>query len=98
VGPDTEVVEGDVLREKTLKPALEGVHTAFYLVHSMGSADHERFEEQDRRGAENFGRAARAAGVRRCTSVAWAMPTRSSRPTCAVGRRSAIECARRAFR
>jgi uncharacterized protein YbjT (DUF2867 family) len=65
VGPDTEVVEGDVLREETLQPAFEGVHTAFYLVHSMGSADQTGFEEQDRRGAENFGRAARAAGVRR---------------------------------
>jgi len=65
LGPDTEVVEGDLLREETLAGALEGVHTAFYLVHSMGSADRAGFEAQDRRAAENFGRAACAAGVRR---------------------------------
>ena len=65
VGKGTEVVEGDVLREETLAGALEGVHTAYYLVHSMGSADRAGFEAQDRRAAENFGRAARAAGVRR---------------------------------
>jgi len=65
VGPGTEVVEGDVLREETLVAALEGVPTAYYMVHSMGNASAEGFEKQDRRGAVNFGRAARAAGVRR---------------------------------
>ena len=65
VGPTTEVVEGDVLREETLHAALQGVHTAYYLIHSMGSANHESFEVQDRLGAENFARAASAAGVRR---------------------------------
>jgi len=63
VGPKTEVVEGDVLREETLAPALKGVHTAYYLVHSMGSASGEGFEAQDRLGAQNFARAALAAGV-----------------------------------
>ena len=58
VGPKTEVVEGDVLREDTLRPALKGVHTAYYLVHSMGSASREGFEAQDRLGAQNFARAA----------------------------------------
>jgi uncharacterized protein YbjT (DUF2867 family) len=58
VGSKTEVVEGDVLREETLAPALKGVHTAYYLVHSMGSASREGFEAQDRLGAQNFARAA----------------------------------------
>ncbi len=62
-GPRTEVVAGDVLDPASLEPALRGVDAAYYLVHSMGSAGD--FEEQDRRGAEAFGRAARAAGVRR---------------------------------
>lgn len=61
----TEVVAGDLLREETLPPALSGVHTAFYLVHSMGSVDRAGFEEKDRRAADNFARAARDAGVRR---------------------------------
>jgi uncharacterized protein YbjT (DUF2867 family) len=65
VGPGTEVVEGDVLRAETLGPALEGVHTAYYMVHSMGSASQEGFEAQDLLAANNFGAAARAAGVAR---------------------------------
>ena len=63
VGPGTEVVHGDVLRPRTLRPALEGVETAYYLVHSMGSGG--SFVEADRKAAAAFGRAARAAGVRR---------------------------------
>jgi uncharacterized protein YbjT (DUF2867 family) len=56
---------GDVLRPETLVPALQGVHTAYYMVHSMGGDGSEDFETRDRLGAENFGRAARAAAVRR---------------------------------
>jgi uncharacterized protein YbjT (DUF2867 family) len=63
--PETEVVGGDVLREETLAAALEGIHTAYYMIHSMGSEHRAGFEVQDRRAAENFGRASRAAGVRR---------------------------------
>jgi uncharacterized protein YbjT (DUF2867 family) len=63
VGPRTEVVQGDVLREETLAPALAGIDSAYYLIHSMGGS--EGFEERDREGARNFARAARAAGVRR---------------------------------
>ena len=65
VGAKTEVVKGDVLREETLLTALKGVHTAYYMVHSMGSGSRESFEAQDRLGAQNFARAVRAAGVRR---------------------------------
>lgn len=63
VGPFTEVVGGDVLTSETLEPAMEGVGTAFYLVHSMG-ADGD-FEETDRVGACNFAAAARRFGLRR---------------------------------
>jgi uncharacterized protein YbjT (DUF2867 family) len=61
VGTDTEVVSGDVLDRESLEGALEGVHTAYYLVHSMGGRGD--FEELDRRGAINFAGAASAAGV-----------------------------------
>jgi len=37
VGPGTEVVAGDCLDRSTLGPAMAGVHTAYYLIHSMGS-------------------------------------------------------------
>ena len=41
--------------------ALEGCEAAYYLVHSLDSAD---FADRDRRGAELFGAAAAAAGLR----------------------------------
>ena len=63
VAPATEIAAGDVLDRASLEQALVGVDTAYYLVHAMGSAS--GFEERDRAGAENFGRAAAAAGVRR---------------------------------
>jgi uncharacterized protein YbjT (DUF2867 family) len=63
VPPDVEVVAGDVLEPATLAPALAGVGTAFYLIHSMGEP--EAFETREQEGARNFARAAREAGVRR---------------------------------
>lgn len=55
-------VFGDVHRPETLRAALDGCHAAFYLVHSLGSAD---FEQRDADGARAFGRAAADAGVER---------------------------------
>ncbi len=67
VAPPTEVVGGDVLDASTLGQAMVGVHTAYYLVHSMqGGSD---FLEKDRRAARLFGAAARSAGVRRIVYV-----------------------------
>jgi uncharacterized protein YbjT (DUF2867 family) len=63
VASTTEVVEGDVLDPVSLESALEGVQTAYYLVHSMASQD--GFQEADRRAATIFGQSAREAGVRR---------------------------------
>ncbi len=62
-GPGAAVVPGDCLDRTTLAPAMAGVHVAYYLVHSMGSGG--KFEEQDRRAAQNFAEAARRAGVKR---------------------------------
>lgn len=63
VAATTEVVRGDVLDPQSLTAALQGVRTAIYLVHAMGTTG--SFTEEERRGAESFGRAARAAGVER---------------------------------
>ena len=60
-----EVVQGDVLQEPTLAPALDGVDVAYYLVHSMGGGSDGSFAERDRAGAGAFARAAQAAGVGR---------------------------------
>jgi uncharacterized protein YbjT (DUF2867 family) len=63
VSDSTEVIRADVLDAASLPPALAGVDTAFYLIHSMGTG--RDFEDEDRRGARNFALAARQAGVRR---------------------------------
>lgn len=59
----TEIVKGDVLNRASLDAALAGVTTAYYLVHLMASS--VEFEKQDREAAENFGAAAKEAGVQR---------------------------------
>ncbi len=63
VAPGTEVVKGDCLDQASLLPTMAGVHTAYYLVHSMGSSG--KFEEEDRQAARNFAASARQAAVRR---------------------------------
>jgi uncharacterized protein YbjT (DUF2867 family) len=59
-----ETVLGDLLDPATLTEAMEGVDTAFYLVHSMAGG-RAGFERRDRDAAENFVQAAEKAGVRR---------------------------------
>jgi uncharacterized protein YbjT (DUF2867 family) len=61
VGAD--VVRGDALDPASVRAAMSGVDTAYYLVHSMGSAG--SFEQEDRTAARVFGDTAREAGVRR---------------------------------
>jgi uncharacterized protein YbjT (DUF2867 family) len=63
IASGSEVVVGDVLDANSLEQAMNGVHAAYYLVHSMGAA--HGFEETDRLAAESFGRAARTQGVQR---------------------------------
>ncbi len=63
VAASTKVYAGDVLDRRTLTEALAGVDTAYYLVHAMAAG--AEFGERDRRGAANFGGAAKEAGVRR---------------------------------
>jgi len=62
-GPYTEIVFGDCFEPESLISALAGAHTAYYLVHSMGSS--ESFEAKDRQAACNFAEAARHAEVQR---------------------------------
>lgn len=63
VAATTEIVQGDVLDRRTLSAVLDGVTTAYYLVHLMASS--ANFEELDRQAAENFAAAAKEAGVGR---------------------------------
>lgn len=57
------VYQGDVFKPETLKPALTGVASAYYMIHSMGS--HGDFQDRDVQAARNFGTAAKEAGVER---------------------------------
>jgi uncharacterized protein YbjT (DUF2867 family) len=56
-----EAVGADVMDADSLRPALEGVDVAVYLVHSLDDPD---FERKDADAARNFSAAAAAAGVR----------------------------------
>jgi uncharacterized protein YbjT (DUF2867 family) len=62
-GPDTEVVYADALVPNSIQEALNGVHTAYYLIDSLGSGPD--FEDLDRQAALNFSEAAKIAGVRK---------------------------------
>ncbi|KGH46606.1 NADH-binding protein [Modestobacter caceresii] len=55
-------VPGDVGDEASLRTALADCEAAYYLVHSLDSAD---FQEKDAAAARSFARAAADAGVRR---------------------------------
>lgn len=58
-----DVVVGDVLQADSLEPAMQEVHAAYYLVHSMGGGFD--FHQRDLKAAGNFAAAAGAAGIER---------------------------------
>ena len=57
-----EVVSGDVFDPDSLNPALKGIDSAYYLIHSMGAGD--SFHHRDLTAARNFGQAARINQVK----------------------------------
>jgi uncharacterized protein YbjT (DUF2867 family) len=72
-----EPVRVDLVSGAGLAEALEGVTTAYYLVHSMEdatSANGGSFGDRDRRAARNFANAARAAGVERAVYLGGIVP------------------------
>ena len=62
--PNLEIVAADVLDKPSLDAALQGVDTAYYLVHSMVPGQKD-FAEADREAADNMSLAANQAGIRR---------------------------------
>lgn len=64
IHPGAETVRAEMLDPGTLAAALQGIDTAYYLVHAM-SGGRTGFERRDREAAGNFVRAAEEAGVRR---------------------------------
>jgi uncharacterized protein YbjT (DUF2867 family) len=68
------VVEGDVVSGAGLDQALDGIDVAYYLVHSLEPSLDGSFAERDQLGAENFARAARAAGTERIVYLGGLIP------------------------
>jgi len=65
---EPEVVAGDLLDPASLDNALQGIDTAYYLVHSMGGKNFremQAFEERDRMAARNFIHSADRTGLKR---------------------------------
>lgn len=63
-----EVVQGDLLKGEGLDEAFRAVHSAYYLVHSMGGKNifsNREFAKADKCAAKNFLHAADAAGLKR---------------------------------
>ena len=62
--PNLELVQADLLDVESLKAAMQGCETAYYLVHSM-NPDARDFAVTDREAAYNFVQAARDTGLKR---------------------------------
>jgi uncharacterized protein YbjT (DUF2867 family) len=74
-----EVVPGDLVQGTGLREALEGCKVAYYLVHSMAPTPNGAgFMDLDRRAADNFARAAQAAGVERVVYLGGLLPPTGS--------------------
>lgn len=58
-----EIIEGDTFNKESLDNALQGINTAYYLIHSLGAG--KDFAKLDRISAENFRDACIKAGVER---------------------------------
>jgi uncharacterized protein YbjT (DUF2867 family) len=69
-----EGVAGDLVRDVGLEDALDGIETAYYLVHSMEAGSNGDFGARDRVAARNFARAAKAAGVERIVYLGGIVP------------------------
>jgi uncharacterized protein YbjT (DUF2867 family) len=62
--PDAEIVVGDALDPEGLKRVLEGIHAAYYLIHSL-LLGRKEFESKEVEAARNFRKAAEENGVAR---------------------------------
>lgn len=70
------VATGDAVTGEGLDHALRGIEIAYFLIHSMEPSSNGAFNVRDRAAAENFARAAQAAGVRRIVYLGGLVPAR----------------------
>ena len=59
--PHVEIATGDVMVPSTLLPAMDGVHTAYYLIHNMSSG--QGYTSRERNSAQTFASVAEQAGL-----------------------------------
>lgn len=94
--PDAPLPEGaeravaDVVGGQGLEAALDGCRAAYYLIHSMEPTDRGDWVGQDRRGAENFARAAAGAGLEHVIYLGGLEP-RDGRPSRHLASRLEVE-------
>ena len=62
--PGVEIVEGDALKKESLNAAMNNIHTAYYLIHSL-LLGHQKFEAADIEAAKNFRETAQANHIQR---------------------------------
>jgi len=60
-----ELLEGNVFRPETLRPATAGVEAAYYLIHTMGRGNKGDFARLDLEAAWSFGTAAKEGDIER---------------------------------
>lgn len=75
--PNLEIVQADVLNKSHLPDVVAGARAAFYLVHSMEGdiGEEDAFIEKDRQASNNFGQAARDAGLSQILYLSGLRPT-----------------------
>jgi uncharacterized protein YbjT (DUF2867 family) len=78
VGLDIPLVIGDVVTGDGLEQAFAGIDVAYFLIHSMETSLDDSFPVRERRAAENFARAARAAGTQRIVYLGGLAPISGS--------------------
>jgi uncharacterized protein YbjT (DUF2867 family) len=72
------VATGDAVTGAGLEEALHDIEVAYFLIHSMEPSLEAPFPARERHAAENFARAARAAGVERVVYLGGIQPQASS--------------------
>jgi uncharacterized protein YbjT (DUF2867 family) len=71
---DIPVVAGDAVSGVGLDRALDGIDLAYFLIHSLEPSADGVFQVRERAAAENFARAARAAGLERVVYLGGPIP------------------------
>ena len=86
-----DLVLGDAISGAGLGRALDGADAAYYLIHSMEGPANTGFPDQERRAAERFATAARAAGVRRVVYLGGLVPQEEGVASRHLASRLAVE-------